>query len=74
MQVVRLPYKETSLLADRIITMLEGEGIPLGMGIVAAMLVMVRLTEPELGEEKEITFIQHLSDWLGVYFTEGQVH
>lgn len=66
-------FNDAAKVADRIVAFLEGEKIPLGIGLIGLMMVIAHQScpDPEPEPEKVGKMVQDLSEYVGAYWGGG---
>jgi hypothetical protein len=67
---VAVSYNTVNALVNNMMGALSGEGASIGDGVVAAMLMIARLSNDGLSQEDEVRFIQDISEYIGAYWGE----
>ncbi len=69
---VAVQYDAVNDVANELITFMSESNVTVGVGSLAAALVVGRLLSPaHLDESGEVTFVQGILEWIGAYFAHG---
>lgn len=69
---ITFDMEEVHELSVDYLSMLEEDGVKMGLGAVAAALSLGRLVCPRMLEpQEEMAFIQAIMEFAGMYFAEG---